>query len=368
MKRDTPLKDGYDGVYIERLAAGIAAAWKPLDRAAFAAAVFAEGWDELELKSRMLRIAEAIDGALPGDLAAALAILDPVVPGFDGYHAMFFPTFVELRVMRDIERCWESAFHALARYTPHSSSEFAVRPLIVADQEGAMAELLAWTRDADHHVRRLASEGCRPRLPWAMALPALKRDPAPVLPILEALRDDESEYVRRSVANNLNDIAKDHPQLVLEVAARWLGDGSCAPDRKRLVKHACRTLLKAGESRAMKLFGFRDPADIVIRALELERRTVAIGDELEFRFRIEGPPSLGLLRLEYAVHYRKANGSLSPKVFKISEFESDEPTREVIRRHAFRELSTRRLHAGPHELELRINGVEKARARFELVG
>ena len=367
MSFSTPLKDAYDGAYIARLADALCAAWAGFDGAAFVQSVFAAGWDELELKGRMWRIAESIDGALPGDFAAALAVLDPVVPQFDGFHAMFFPALVELRVLRDVEGLWEPAVAALARYTEFSSSELSVRPLIVLDQARMLGELLRWTRDENEHVRRLASEGCRPRLPWAMALPALKSDPVPLLPILEALRCDESEYVRRSVANNLNDIAKDHPELVLEVAERWLDAGAASVNTQRLVKHACRTLLKAGEPRAMRLFGFRDPAGIVLEDFELDRASVAVGGEVEFRFRMRSEAGgLGRLRLEYAVHYQKKNGTLAPKVFKISEFDTDERERVVVRRHAFRELSTRRLHPGPHALELRVNGVEKARLGFHL--
>lgn len=412
MQQGEALKDAYDQAYIARLGAALAGSFAELgldfDTPGFAAAVFAEecevGWSALELKGRMVRIADVLDAVLPDDLAAAIEVLVPVVPEFGGYQAMIFPAVVELRGMRGIEQqaadgAWGLAVAALARFTEYSSSEFAVRPLILRDQARMLAEMQRWTADANHHVRRLASEGCRPRLPWAMALPPLKRDPGPLLPILEALRDDESEYVRRSVANNLNDIAKDHPNAVLEVAERWLEAGACSEERRRLVKHACRTLLKAGEPRAMRLFGFRDPKNLAIESLELDRETLKIGDSLEFRFRLvvravgrsrsktgsvlqtkvgsvsgkkTGSPSvgsakaLGRVRLEYAVYYQKKNGTLAPKVFKISEFDSAETSRDVVRKHAFRELSTRRLHPGPHALELRINGVPMARAEFVL--
>lgn len=515
-----PLKNAYDRAFVEGLAAQLGEGWADLDQAAFVAAIFGQGWDELELKGRMRRIAETLDAHLPEGLDAALALVDPAVPHFRGYLALFFPDLVELRAVRELgiaghptiklqaeptrlapeqqaadpmDRTWDTLVAALARYTPHSSSEFAVRPLLVHDQARMLAEHLAWTASPDHHVRRLASEGCRPRLPWAMALPALKRDPAPLLPILEALRFDESEYVRRSVANNLNDISKDHPDLVRELAARWLAEAEELPatraeahaeaataaepsrppterspagdsgddtghdsgddtghdqgnetshdtgkrisdqakthpqprtssgprskdqaptkatglgtrpddddhgpqtasDRRRLVKHACRTLLKAGDAATMLLFGFRDPAGVEVRDLALASPAVAIGERLEFTFTLEVPPfgaahptaggsaavcarsadaqaggtSLGRLRLEYAIHYRKKNGSRSPKVFKISEFETEEPRRTFTRRHAFRDLSTRKHHPGCHELAVIVNGVEKARVGFEV--
>ena len=439
-----PLKNAYDRAYLEGLAAELGATWGELDQRRFVADVLAEGWDLLELKGRMRRISETLDAHLPDGLAEALTLLDPAVASFGGYMALFFPDLVELRAVRELgiaghptielderaakpsDNAWPTLVAALARYTPHSSSEFAVRPLIVHDQARMLAEHLAWTASDNHHLRRLASEGCRPRLPWAMALPALKRDPAPLLPILEALRFDESEYVRRSVANNLNDIAKDHPDLVREVAARWLAEAEQLPatreeagstnaiakstaavtggdaksdaktsglgtrpddndhgpqttgDRHRLVKHACRTLLKAGDAATMLLFGFRDPAEVAVQDLALDAPTIAIGERLEFSFTLEAKPrrqapggnaaaTLGRLRLEYAVHYRKKNGSLSPKVFKISEFETDEPRRTLTRRHAFRDLSIRKHHPGSHELAVIVNGVEKARVGFEVV-
>jgi len=367
MKTNAQLKDTYDEAYITRVARAVECGLRGFNPANFVSAVFAGDWSELELKARMARIAEVLDEMLPNELEAALGTLSSAVPQFEGYHAMFFPAFVELRTARDFSGTWESSVRALAEFTEHSSSEFAVRPMIIEDQPRMLAEMLRWTTDENYHIRRLASEGCRPRLPWAMSLPALKRDPLPIIPILEALRSDDSEYVRRSVANNLNDISKDHPVLVLEIATRWLAEAAQSTTRRRLVKHACRTLLKAGEPAAMRLFGFRNPAKINVAALELSGETISFGGELEFSFRLESAEALGKVRLEYAVHYQKANGTLSPKVFKISEFDTEDTSRDISRRHAFRELSTRRHHPGLHMIAVIINGVEKARVDFTLV-
>jgi 3-methyladenine DNA glycosylase AlkC len=367
--RNTPLKHGYDKAYLGRIATAIGASSPAFNESLFLAAVQAKPWKDLELKDRMKRISSCLDEALPTDFAAALKILDPAVAQFESFLAMFFPDFVERRVTHDFARNWELGELALARYTAHSSSEFAVRPMILEDQERMLKTMLHWTADPCEHVRRLASEGSRPRLPWAMALPPLKVDPAPLLPILEALRDDTSEYVRRSVANNLNDIAKDHVEVVLDTAERWLREvpvQSSISDRRRLVKHACRTLLKAGNPRAMVLFGFMDPAQLEVTDLIFDRRSLLMGESLEFTFEVRGQAPLGKLRIEYAVFYQKANGSLSPKVFKISEFECAEKQRTMTRRHTFRDLSTRRHHPGRHEIEVRINGVPKARLDFEL--
>ncbi|MFT4710627.1 MAG: 3-methyladenine DNA glycosylase AlkC [Planctomycetota bacterium] len=365
----TPLKFGYDKAYIERIADGVSQQWPPFPHSEFCKAVLGEGWDQLELKARMKRISACLDERLPTDLPAFLGAIEHVAPHFPSFLGMLFPDLVELRVGRDFQRHWDLGAGALARFTKYSSSEFAVRPMIVEDQQRMLAQMQEWATSDCEHLRRLASEGCRPRLPWAMALPELKRDPSPLLPILESLRDDESEYVRRSVANNLNDVAKDHPDVVLGVAERWLEEApSCASPkhRRRMVKHACRTLLKAGDGRAMALFGFRDPRGLSIRDLKLDRAKIKLGDTLGFDLTISSKDPIGLVRVEYAVHYQKANGSLSPKVFKISEFDCAETNRTVRRRHHFRDLSTRRHHAGPHRIEIRLNGTPKAHADFDL--
>ena len=367
--RNTPLKYGYTNDYIKRVARAIHGSCPQLDQGLFVRSILSGDWDELELKDRMKRISATIDDALPADFRKALDLLESAVPKFKNYHAMFFPDFLERRVTRDFEASWQLAAAAMARYTEHSSSEFAVRPMILHDQPRMLAEMQKWTQNSCEHIRRLATEGCRPRLPWAMALPPLKRDPEPILPILEALRDDTSEYVRRSVANNLNDIAKDHPTRVLGIAERWLHEtpSNCsASDRRRLVKHACRTLLRAGDPRAMPLFGFRDPTSITVENFRLDQTSIKLGESIEFAFRIGGDAPIGRVRVDYAVFYQKANGKLSPKVFKISEFDCKTAERAISRRHKFRDLSTRKHHAGPHQIELRINGVAKAKLGFEL--
>ena len=366
----TPLKLGYDQAYIERIASCVCAGWADFPTAKFCELVFGDGWEDLELKARMKRISSVLDELLPADFDVALAALDQAAPQFPSYLGMLFPDFVERRVAADFCGSWDLGVRALATYTQYSTSEFAVRPMIIEDQARMLDQMLDWAGSDCEHLRRLASEGSRPRLPWAMALPDLKRDPAPLFPILDTLRDDESEYVRRSVANNLNDIAKDHPDVVLEIAERWLEEASASAspkDRRRMVKHACRTLLKAGNARAMVMFGFRDPADLAVVDLALDRESLAIGDAIEFNFTISSKAPIGRLRVEYAVHYQKANGSLSPKVFKISEFDGDETKRNVIRRHLFRDLTTRRHHPGLHRIEVRLNGVPKATADFTLV-
>ena len=126
-----------------------------------------------------------------------------------------------------------------------------MRAFLMRFQERTLERLKAWTKDPDVHVRRLCSEGTRPRLPWAIRIPAFIKDPGPVLPILEALKDDSQLYVRRSVANHLGDIAKDHPDLVFGICERWL-EGASA-DRRWIIRHALRHPAKKGIQAALRL-------------------------------------------------------------------------------------------------------------------
>jgi 3-methyladenine DNA glycosylase AlkC len=271
---------------------------------------------------------------------------------------MFIPQFVERYGMQD----WETSVPALERLTRYGSSEFAVRPFIKQDQARMLTTMLDWAENENYHVRRLATEGCRPRLPWAMALPELKRDPAPILPILEKLKDDPEEYVRRSTANNLNDISKDHPNLVLSMAESWLGANA---ERDRLVKHACRTLLKAGNTKAMALFGFAAPDDVAVANLRVQETALRIGKTAHFAFDVvcKNPCHL---RLEYAIEFVKAKGKRSRKVFKISERDYPAGTTAVKRHQSMRDLSTRKHYPGRHGLFIHVNGHPMAETTFHL--
>jgi 3-methyladenine DNA glycosylase AlkC len=354
------LKHRYSKRYVATLARAVARVEPRFDSDAFAAAVLGRGWARLELKRRLRRITETLQAFVPGDYRGQLAVLDRVAPGFGGFEAMYFPDFVELYGLED----FDASVAALARFTVYSSSEFAVRPFIVRYGERMLAVMRAWAAHPDENVRRLASEGCRPRLPWAMALPQFKRDPAPVLPILEALRDDPSETVRRSVANNLNDIAKDHPEVVLEIARRWLGRSQ---ETDRLVRHACRTLLKRGDQRALRLFDQHDDVPVTVSRLQLGASQLPIGADLEFSFEVRAAGATRA-RIEYAVDFVKRNGSTSRKVFQVAirPLAAGAPL-VLARRHRFRDFTTRKHHPGRHRITILVNGVGRAHKDVRLV-
>lgn len=295
---------------VRRFTDGIADVYVEFDRDGFLARVLDGSWEDRELKARLRHLALSLGPALP-EYPAALSILRRVAERSEGFMGMVFSEFVYCFGQDDPDR----SLPALHEFTRYGSSEFAIRPFLARDQVTTLEVMRRWADDPNEHVRRLASEGCRPRLPWAPALSNFKKDPRPLLPILEALKDDPSGYVRRSVSNNLNDISKDHPDLVLDVAGRWLGH-SAGTDW--IVKRACRTMLKAGEPRAMRLFGFADPALLRVEHLTLSRRSVPIGAALRFSFELHNDATglllelNGRIRTELRLGFLVAHGAQRP--------------------------------------------------------
>jgi len=336
-----------------------------------------QGLEGLEMKARALQIAGALEATLPTrfDEAAALieaalapaeageamAQLDGLEQGLRGWILWPVGEFVARRGLAEPGRAL-ATLHAL---TQRFTAEFAIRPFIVAHPALVFETLARWADDPSHHVRRLVSEGSRPRLPWGLQLKPLIRDPAPTLPLLRALQDDPSEYVRRSVANHLNDIAKDHPALV----AAWLHEHlpGASAERRALLRHASRTLIKTGDSAVLQAWGlgepFRGDAALHIAPGHI-RLGGSVGLVLQLRSRARRPQRLVV---DYAVHHVKADGSTSPKVFKGWTLEL--PARGELRlekRHAVRPITTRRYFAGRHRVVLQVNGREVAETAFEL--
>ncbi|MFB9277424.1 DNA alkylation repair protein [Cohnella cellulosilytica] len=356
-----PLKAIYNASFLEAFGDKVKQAYGDFEIDRFVALVLGEGWEGLELKQRMRRITESLRRTLPADYGEALGVLEAIADECRGFPYLIFPDFVEKYGLDD----WERSVRALEKFTSGSSAEFAVRPFIKLDQERMMAQMLEWSAHPDEHVRRLASEGCRPRLPWGEALVALKRDPAPILPILERLKADPSEYVRRSVANNLNDISKDHPQLVLDIAKAWQGADE---GTDWIVRHACRGLLKAAHPEAMALFGLAPQDDIEVLEWEVHPAALSIGEAVEFRYGLRAPAGEEVkLRIELAVYFPRSNGKLYRKLFRLSEKSvPGEANIQGGRGFSFADLSTRRHYPGVHRMALVVNGREVAEAVVEL--
>ena len=354
-----PLKNIFNEELINNLVREIQSAYKPFDGLSFSNAVFDDSWETLELKERMDRIAITLRSFLPDEFDEAVDILNSITMNFEGLGHMVFPAFIENFGLDHFEK----SVKALELFTPYSSSEFAVRPFIKKYPEKMMKQMVLWSQSENFHVRRLSTEGCRPRLPWAMALPEFKNNPDPIMPILNRLKDDQSEYVRRSVANNLNDISKDNPQVLIDLSAKWLGENL---NRDKLVKHACRSLLKQGNSEVLTLFGYSVPDHLILSHFEAQD-SVKMEETPSFSFILtseNGP--LGKLRLEYAIDFMKKNGKLSRKVFKIGEGDYQVHSKSFNRKYSFRSITTRVYYPGLHKLAILVNGVELAIKSFYL--
>lgn len=357
-----PLKYMYNEEFLRGFSEKIYTVYGAFDIEGFMATAIDDTWEGLELKARMRRITKTLGGYLPPRYEEALDVLFAIDETCVGFPYLFFPDFVE--VYGQGEEHWALSMKALERFTPKSSAEFAVRPFLLRDPERMMCHMLAWAKHPDEHVRRLASEGCRPRLPWGQALPMFKLEPDPILPVLELLKADPSLYVRKSVANNLNDITKDHPSVVIDIAQRWKGVN---PHTDWIVRHGCRTLIRKANPEIMSLFGYAEPAVgttsiTTYASLSVEPHVLPIGGISELRYELhiqEGEQAH--IRIEYGIDFVKARGKTSRKSFLLSDKTVPGGTRlNGIRTHNWRDLTTRRHYPGEHRITLLVNGCEVA--------
>ena len=371
-----PFKNLLNAALVQAAAMHLRRAWPQFDAGRFEQ-LASTGLQALEMKARAMQICAALEATLPQDFDRAATVIEaalaPVLPGEDlaalrigppglaGWILWPVGEFIARRGLARPERAL-TALHAL---TQRFTAEFAIRPFIAQHPQLCFATLQRWASDASPHVRRLVSEGSRPRLPWGLQLKALVADPSPTLPLLLALQDDASPYVRRSVANHLNDIAKDHPGLVADWLQQHLPGAQA--ERRALLRHASRTLVKRGDARVLAAWGVGRPFKGAA-ILTLAPRRLAIGASLVLTARLESSaaPAQPLV-VDYAVHHVKADGSTSAKVFKGWQLEL--PGRQAVtltRRHSMRVITTRRYSPGRHVVELRINGAVVATASFML--
>ena len=336
-----------------RLAAELATAWPAFPSRRFTRGL-AEALEPLELLARVDLLAERLARTLPEPFPEAAEVLWRALDSaaFTGWMTLPCGTFV---AQRGIDHP-DVALPLLAGLTPRFSSEGPIRPFIERHPDLTYEYLRRWSTDDDEHVRRLVSEGTRPRLPWAPRLRGLIADPSPNLPLLDALVDDPSPYVRRSVANHLNDISKDHPDVALDLARRWLsrGDGAVWA-----AGHGLRTLVKRGDPAALELLGVTTGADIELLHISVEPVTVRIGEAATFTFTLavaDGGGSADAV-IDYRVHYVGARGAKAPKVFKLTRrlLEPGQPV-TISRRHAFDHVSIRRIIPGRHTIDVQVNG------------
>lgn len=364
-----PLKEIFNAAAVGWLAERLNAAWPQFPSARFRQAILAD-LPALELKARIERIALEMQRQLPADFKKSVKIVIKALgappPAGDGtdfgdFRLLACHRFVSLAGLDYADL----ALDYFARTTRHFSAEFDIRPFIQRDQDGVLAVMRQWAADDDWRLRRLASEGARPRLPWGLRLAGLVKDPTPLFPILEALRDDPVEAVRRSVANNLNDIAKDHPDLLVRYVKPWLKSDA----RQPLVRHALRHLVKQGHEGALGLMGVDHAADLRVGSLTLDAKRVAIGGSIGLAATLTNAgakPAYAIV--DYAVHHLGARGEARPKVFKWTTLTlAPGETVTLARRHSLKPVTTRRYYPGGHFIGLLVNGREREKQGFNLL-
>lgn len=360
------LKNKINYESLSELASRLKAVYPAFQDEDFVGDILDQEWQRLELKARIRKMAVILGQYLPSDYARALQVIEGVLEGesegFSNLGLLCFPDYVE--ITGQAEDCWELSMTALERITPYATAEFAVRPFIIKHPKRMMQQMSRWAKHDNEHVRRLASEGCRPQLPWGQALICFKEDPRPVLHILKQLKADPSLVVRKSVANNLNDISKTHPELIIDIAQDWYGQNE---HTDWIVKYGCRTLLKKGNPELLKLFGFAEAQRIKTSGFRLEQMSAVIGQSVTFSFIVEAKEA-ARVRLEYAVDYMKLSGRSSRKIFQISELSlAENEIRSYTKSHSLADTSTRKHVPGLHSITLIVNGKERGTLNFEVL-
>ncbi len=323
----------------------------------------------LELKPRIVFLADAIAQRLPKDYPCALAVvvatLGPELGSQDGVSSNLFyywihATFVERHGLAHVPE----SLAAMREITKRATSEFAVRPFLREAPREVIAYLSTCTADDSEHVRRWVSEGTRPFLPWGARAAPLLEKPYPALPLLHALRADESPYVRTSLANHLNDLTRVDPELVIDTVRAWIAEG--LPHAPTIAKRALRNLVKAGHPDALAVFGVRTKVRAKLRELKLAKKRIRVGEALVFEATLDGKAN-ELLVIDYALTFPGANQRASRKVFKLVQRSIEQGEQLKLRKqHSFRPITTRVYRAGKHKLELLINGAPHAELEFTL--
>ena len=362
-----PLKNSFGPDVPRVIADMVGAVYPEFDRERFVS-LAVDDFDDLELTPRARQVSDALVATLPDDRQQAMEIITgslgseidaAELTGMETFRYLPFVFFVADHGLDHFETAMTTQYELTKRFT----AEFSIRAYIDRYPGATLDRLRVWATDDNVHVRRLVSEGTRPRLPWAPRLRRFQDDPAPVLELLEMLKDDDEEYVRRSVANNLNDISKDHPGIAVDTAARWWTDD---PNTRRLVRHGLRTLIKSGDVAALAVLGYGPDSPVTLRSLVIEPTRVSIGESVRLTAEVENPSdAYGEALVDFVVHFEKANGTSSPKVFKGAE-RTVPPgeTALVSKRVSVAQLSTRTHYPGIHRVVVQINGVTYPGSEF----
>jgi 3-methyladenine DNA glycosylase AlkC len=370
MEQNFQVRDVFNENVVNQLAANLARAWNEFDVNGFCRSINPK-LKSLTFSERAALIRDTLWEYLPKNYPRALDLilkaLPPELPNrevtsFEGFIIMPMNDFVAKYGLDH----YDLSIQALYQMTKRFTAEGAIRPFLLKYMDKTLAILSEWAEDENCHVRRLVSEGTRPRLPWAIQLKPFIESPRPVLKLLEKLKTDPELMVRRSVANNLNDIAKDNPDQVVKTLRRW----SKIDDEgtQWLIRHAARTLVKQGNKEMLAVLGYDSNLGITISKLQLDKPTVKLGHDLNFSFEIRSKSKDAQnLVIDYIIHHVKANGKLAPKVFKLAKktLNSGEIL-HLSKRHSFRPISTRKYYSGRHALEIQVNGTRFEKIYFDL--
>jgi 3-methyladenine DNA glycosylase AlkC len=356
------LKEIFDERQFRHIAQETAAVCPVFDQERFLGLAL-QGLDTLPLMQRLRRTAQSLRAALPPDYREAVGVLRLLAPRMQSKFAtLALPDFVGLYGLDDFDFSME----ALKFFTTFGSSEFAVRCFLRSDLHRALAIMQVWSLDDNEHVRRLASEGSRPRLPWALRLEPLMRDPSLSAPIPQRLLADPSVYVRKSVANHFNDISRDQPDWLLGQMQGWPLDN---PSTGWIAKRALRTLIKQGEPRALAVIGAAGQVKVEITDFVVAPQCLTLGERLNLSFTLKSQADQPQrLVIDYIVHYVKKSGEVRPKVFKLKELTLPPGVSVCITRsQIIRDFTTRVHYPGRHAVEIMVNGRTLAGAAFELL-
>ncbi len=364
---DFQLREAYNPRVLKILASRIKKAWNKFDDKGFVNAINPK-LAPLNFGPRGKLIQHNLKKFLPNDFPKAAKILVnslgpelSVEPGKTDWDSLIHIPVTEYVAAEGIDH-YDIAMHALKEMTSRFSSENVVRPFIEKYEDKTLKLFAQWAKNKNVHVRRLVSEGTRPRLPLCKPLRKYKKDPKPILHLLDMLKDDKELYVRRSVANNLNDISKDNPDIVVALLQKWQKGAST--NRNWLIKHALRTLLKRGHKGALMLLGYGQPA-VKVKKLAITNTTIQQGGYLNFSLELESQKEQNLM-IDYAIHFVKANGKLSDKVFKLAIKKAKKEKLHFTKKHSFKQMTTRKHYPGKHVLEIIVNGDRFETQAFDL--
>lgn len=354
------LKDMFNKKFYALLGSEFSKVYKDFNTEQFIKDV-TKGIDELSLNQRMRNTSIVLKKHLPQDYKKALSIILEVAPKFRGYTALLFPDFVGQYGHEHVGL----SLNALKELTCYGSSEFAIREYIKRDLKGTLKVMSMWAKDKDPHVRRLASEGSRPRLPWSFSLPEIMNVPELTRSILETLKADKELYVKKSVANHLNDFSRTQTDWMIKLISGWDKQNE---DTAWIIKHASRTLIKKGHPGSLSVFDFEKNVKIEMNELKIIKPKIKLGEALQFSFNLisqKNKPQK--LVVDYAIQYAKKSGTQNRKVFKLKEIDlAARNSRHIAKAQIFKDFTTRKHYTGTHVLEIMVNGKSYGQKEFFL--